>query len=815
MRIGRIKIIIASIFLLGVTACSPEIKKIEQPQTSEKVQLTKAQSVGQTFTARYDGLDGIEININPKVVNDGKVTLHLKKDPQDDSDLATSEIPISRFSRPANYKLKFEPQQHSLNQDYYISFVMEGDSVLSLGIAAGDAYHNGALYINDEPLDAQLRFNLIHDRKLVFYGILIEVLGWIKYLAIGIFLFIIPGWALLTLLYDQWHDRYWYEKIGLAAGLSLAIYPILLLWTHIIGLNLGAIYAWVPPILGIGIICWKNYRKLPNLKINFSSIKQIKPTDVLLLAIMVMVIAVRFWAIRNLPAPMWGDGFQHTVISQLLVDNNGLFNSWQPYADISSFTYHFGFHSLVAVFHWISGISLPQATLWTGQILNVLAVLCLVPLVMKINKNPWGGILCITLAGLVSPMPMYYLNWGRYTQLAGQIILIACVYFAWECFEKKDNQWQIILINSLVMGGLALTHYRVLVFAICFYIAYAILHLRSSLKSIVIKTMIIGVSSFILFTPWFIHVFKGRIPTIQAAILSTSVSQLSHSSILVDPIGDISFYLPISLWILSALIFGWGLYKNNRIIILICIWWILILFSANPQWLKLPGAGVITNFAVFISSYIPTTVLLGGSLGQLLDMFIHKVLIKYSKNEIQIHSIYNLIFTSIFLLICVIYIKFPLELINPNIFALISKPDLKAMDWIKNNISEDSIFVVNSFLAYNETTAVGSDGGWWLPYFSSRKTILPPINYGTEKHINPNFIEIINQLTSTIQKYGITSDKAWGLLTTNHITHIYIGQKHGKVNNSGPIIDPNDLINNTRFSNIYHIDRVWIFELKK
>ncbi|MFN2280805.1 MAG: hypothetical protein ACK2TZ_03005, partial [Anaerolineales bacterium] len=71
-----------------------------------------------------------------------------------------------------------------------------------------------------------------------------------------------------------------------------------------------------------------------------------------LLFTIALIIAVRFWVIRSLDAPMWGDSYQHTMIAQLIVDHGGLFDSWQPYAEMTTFTYHFGFHSLVAVFHW-------------------------------------------------------------------------------------------------------------------------------------------------------------------------------------------------------------------------------------------------------------------------------------------------------------------------------------------------------------------------------------------------------------------------------------------------------------------------------
>ncbi len=66
------------------------------------------------------------------------------------------------------------------------------------------------------------------------------------------------------------------------------------------------------------------------------------------------------------------------MIAQLLVDHGGLFTSWQPYAEMTTFTYHFGFHSAVAVFDWLTHMEIPKAVLWAGQILNILAVIVLI-----------------------------------------------------------------------------------------------------------------------------------------------------------------------------------------------------------------------------------------------------------------------------------------------------------------------------------------------------------------------------------------------------------------------------------------------------
>lgn len=81
------------------------------------------------------------------------------------------------------------------------------------------------------------------------------------------------------------------------------------------------------------------------------------------------------------------------MIAQLMVEHRGLFRSWEPYAALQTFTYHFGFHAHVAAITWMTGIATPRAVVLTGQIANIAAVLASIPW-----PRAWGG-----AAGPVSP----------------------------------------------------------------------------------------------------------------------------------------------------------------------------------------------------------------------------------------------------------------------------------------------------------------------------------------------------------------------------------------------------------------------------
>ena len=120
-----------------------------------------------------------------------------------------------------------------------------------------------------------------------------------------------------------------------------------------------------------------------------------------------LIVFSRLWAIRALEAPMWRDSYQHSVLTQLLIERGGLFDDWKPYAEMTSLTYHIGFHSVSAVFGWLTGLAGEQAVMWMGQFLNVAAVLALFPLARRLTKSPWAGVIAGGFAGLISIHPAF------------------------------------------------------------------------------------------------------------------------------------------------------------------------------------------------------------------------------------------------------------------------------------------------------------------------------------------------------------------------------------------------------------------------
>jgi hypothetical protein len=842
------------LLLLGLVACAPFVKDGQPGTASTQVVLQAGQTVGQTLLARDRGLQGIEIFLGPETAGTGEIQLHLRADPQSSTDLAVSALAVQSITAPGWVRFNFPPQNDSRRKDYYLLLELQGTGRVRVDTAPGDTYLEGALYQNESPLDAQMTFRLVYDPGQLFLGTLAQAGSWPGILGIAIFLFILPGWALLALLWSDWDALAWGERLGLAGGMSLALYPLLFLWTDMIGLRLDPLYAWLPALVGLGIILW---RYVAGWKVRRSKIWNLQPFDKLragsvtcnlrlvlpdltLFAILALIFATRFWVIRSLDVPMWGDSYQHTMIAQLLVDNGGLFNSWQPYAELHTFTYHFGFHTAVAAFHWLSGLDMPQAVLWAGQLLNVLAVIALYPLATRLGGNRWAGIGAVLVAGLLSPMPMYYVNWGRYTQLAGQVILPGAIYLAWATLEAARRtikspvlagpNWFIKLRHRipfdagrmalmwLILGGLGLTHYRVLIFAILFFAAFFILRVRrETWRALLARTFWIGIGAGLLFLPWFIHTFAGKIMLIFATKLSTPVAAVSTWTQQYNAIGDLSSYLPTPLWLLLPVSIIWGLWRREKGVALISLWSFLILLAANPQWLRLPGEGALSNFAVFIAAYIPVSVLAGYLLGQVTSYKACPATVG-SAEGLKVESARKSLALALLVSVSVFVVgiwgaRQRLGDLQVMQHALVTHPDIRAAEWIQENTPQDARFLVNSFFAYNDSSIVGSDGGWWLPLLARRQTTLPPLNYSSERGPRPDYILWVNTLTTEIQNKGVTHPDVLALLRARGVTYVYVGQRQGRVNYGGPhVIEPEQLLASPNFRLVYHQDRVWIFK---
>lgn len=214
------------LLLLGLSGCSPIVGQ-DQPLSSSSLDLVLGKTIGQTFVAEQDGLIGVQVFLSPGKSGDGEVTLHLRNDPHSPDDLAVAGLPVNAIKSAGFYSFTFPAQQSTRQRYAYISLDIQGRGSVAVGSASSSAYLDGSLYQNQAPADGQMSFRLMYEPTRAALGLARQAFTWGGILAVAIFLFIMPGWGLLSLVWPAWQRLTWAVKLGLAAGFSLALYPLL------------------------------------------------------------------------------------------------------------------------------------------------------------------------------------------------------------------------------------------------------------------------------------------------------------------------------------------------------------------------------------------------------------------------------------------------------------------------------------------------------------------------------------------------------------------------------------------------------------
>jgi len=518
--------------------------------------------------------------------------------------------------------------------------------------------------------------------------------------------------------------------------------------------------------------------------------------DGILALVLGLAIAVRLLPVRGLEGPMWGDGFQHTVIVQLLLDHGGLFQSWEPYAPIQTFTYHFGFHSAMAILRWATGWSAIRAVLIGGQVLNAMASLTLYPLARRLAGGcAWAGVIAVALPALFWPMPMFYVNWGRYPQLAGQTILPIAVLLTWDMLESRRWSWSRMILVAWVVAGLALTHYRVLAFYGAFLAAWVLLYGWSAsshhFRTRICRLLTMGVFTIGLIGPWLFRVGTGRL----VAVVGEGMSSSSGGDVVLSAWRALNFYMPAWGWVLGGLSLGIGGLRRPKTVGLLLAWWGGIFGMAHPLLLGLPGAEVIGSFAFWIAIYLPMALLIGVGLAEPLIS--------------KLGSPGRWAGVALLGVLGVWGARDRMQEVDPFHYALLTRPDREAMAWIQTHLPPTARFLINGFLAYEGQDAVGSDGGWWLPLLARRAALIPPLPYAIERTKDP---DLPAHLRTWISGLSSRDPRVLEDLIQRGWCYVYIGQRRGRINAPGPALWIPDELQRGPWEIVYHKDLIWIFK---
>ena len=617
--------------------------------------------------------------------------------------------------------------------------------------------------------------------------------------ALAIFLF--PGYAVLT-AFRRYRQAGVVEVLCASVGLSIAVVPLLLYACTLAGWRLNPVAAGVILLAAGGVFVWDLLRRATGSK--HRPFRAVSFYDIGLGLVFLMTLGARLWTVRGIDYPLWTDSYHHTLISELIASQGIVPDSYMPYAPIPAFTYHFGFHALVAWFHWLSGVPIPRSVVLVGQFINALAVPTCYLFTWRLVGSRRAALVAAMIVGLLSHMPAQFVNWGRYPQLAGQVLLPVLIVLTIDALESRGRalgQWLLVGVGA---AGLFLVHVRIAlfygVFAILLFVYYAVKRPRQShqIGRLVIGGLVMLTTALLIDVPWLLRFFHGFGGTVARAVVSGYRPE-NYGAYFAISIQDLFHSGMRPLWlVLAGFSAAWGLLKRSSGVWLLVIWVILLFGAANLHLIGLTA--LFSSLIVTICLYLPVAALVGYGADRLADWLAPFLSISTPRARVLGLAVLAVVFV-----VTGSYGAAYTSSVVARENGFVRSADLDAMQWIQQNIPQDALFHIATYF-WTPILAHGLDAGYWIPLLAKRQTTIPPEPY-TSDGSEAYFVSTNQRLMRLMG--AKTPQQMWQAMREYHVTHVYIGNRPTTLRPEFFDADP------AHFRLIYARDSVRIYEVEQ
>lgn len=627
---------------VGTAGCAPSqvVVDVEQGRLDRAADLPQGpRTVGQTFVAHRPRLTAVEIlavAYDPQPEQPQSLVFHLRESPASTVDLATVRLDSHHLQHNDVQRFTFPPIEDSAGRPFY--FFLEGSdgNRVTAWSSSVDVYGEGTMWAGGQEARGDLQFKTFHDEDVALvasdlaHGIVVG--GWLVLPILALFL--LPGLVALVVA-DRWRwpaggqeeeagrteegCGWSVERLAVAAGLSLALVPVGLLFTTTAGWRWdGPRFRFAVILLSIGGAWlawrWRTTRARGQPSGDswaphsgwLATRRQALFYGLALVAVLAVSFALRYLQVRELVLPAWVDSLHHAVLAKLIADAGAIPPTYTPLGPDTPFLYHYGFHALVAGFAWLTALDIPRAELIVGQVVNAWTVLAMWLLATRLTGRPVAGLVAALIAGTVSTLPSYYVTWGRYTQLAGLVILPTAIVLTLDALAAVRRPGVAIVLAGLAVAGLFVTHYRVLLMYLTWLAAHLALEsigrrrAGRSVRQLWARAAIIGLTGGLIAAPWLARLMLGLAP---AGGLSSWLS--GGDALNAVPRSLIEMPRNRPLIVLAGL--GWVLVglARQRLALLVPLWVGLLLVVTNPRIAGLSSTWALSNASLVISLFVP------------------------------------------------------------------------------------------------------------------------------------------------------------------------------------------------------------------
>lgn len=821
---------VALTFLLTGCVTLNDFETSQEYSAQVVASLQSNQTAGQTFTARRPHLNTLQLWLRPAGIYppDQAITVQLYHSPGDPEPLVTLAVAYATLDQQFPVSLKFAPLPGD-NLSYYLKLTA-GNAPLHVLGRNEDAYPYGAAWVQGQPIEADIAFRTSYDYdQAAFLNDLGNALSH-AWLAIPLLLVLwLPGRALFELLSltestqstsqpDSLLQKLdWGQRTGMSAGLSAAFLPVLMLWTTALGLRWNQVSAWGMMLFFGAFMAWKMLRRRQHQLISAQPAFRFDRINLALGAVFMLTLSVRLMMVRDLAAPAWIDSVHHALITRLILDQGALPPTYEPLLTSASATYHSGLHILTALFIWLSNLSLNSGLLLFSQVMNAWMIFPVYLLTAHYTRQRLAGVFAALVVGMFTPMPAYYASWGRFTQLAGLLILPTgavllhmLLHHQYMVSTQRGSMfWRAIwtgqdpyalpasltMLTALTFAGLYLTHYRVVVFLTCLALIETLIFItqtllqRARLFSALGWLSLAAVAALLLTIPWWpAHIQEMVVPNLQSGPAAPTEFFSDFDR------GYLTSALGIPAMIAAILGLAWGLIKLKGFAFRLLVWCGMLFFLANLGPLGLPGGSFINNTSVEITLFIPIAILAGYLAGNA-SIFLERIFPN------RMRWFYWVGITGLTLWCAILGARSLLPIINPTTI-LFRQDDLPAMTWIEANIPPSETILINSF-PWGYGLYAGMDGGYWIAPLARRKTLPASVLYAMSNAGSPtgptaaDVRRVVDAAGDPVLLHTIMNELG--------IHYIYLGARGGQFSVNSLSVSP-------LYQERYHFRDTWIFE---
>ena len=711
-RPKSILLLLVGMFLL-LTGCSDFVDHDQVVSQEERaIFLTAGETVGQTFVAQHGGLHQVDIYLIPSPSASGELSFRLREDPLSTHDILSTTMTVDTGTKEGFFLFSFPPLQESHSHYYYGIWEFRGNGYIEVPVGAARSYQEGSLYYNSDPLRLQSIFRLHYIPSLILLSLWHMARNWSMY---GLLIMVLLFFSGYPIIHRQVKERDWdfTKAFILSSATALAAWMILLVWLDVMHLSLSSTYVRLLAITTtvIGAIIFALDKELWRSK-RFWAGDSGRQT-LILWAVVLGGIILRLFIGHNMIMTPGSDTYHHTLITELFYEQGGIPHSYAPYAHLITFSYHFGFHSIAALFRWLFDSELLVTTKTTALVLNGAVAATLGLLSEEITRSRRAAIITAMSLAFIIVSPFCLLLWGRFTQTTGLFFLpLAMLSLTGEQRTRSS-------LSSFLVAATLLSHYRLGMFLLLF-VTLNITFVLSRNDFSRILSWIYPVSlSLLAITPWLVHVAWIQLDPYH---LRLTYPVFSHYYNLTRLSQALAFptNVPILLVIvvLAILIPRHPIKSGQSEHMKTLLLWMILLLTGS--FISSCVGFTFWDPKTTILTLIAFTAILLGRLSNAIWESCNR------QRVIQGILAAGMLWGSL------TGIRHFPALLNQGNFYL-KQADMVMMKWIENNTSPEDSFAVDAFqFDWSPGWVVGINAGYWIPLLTHRTTALPPMIYPVE-----------------------------------------------------------------------------------